>query len=244
MRRDLIVVGLIWLALTALAEAVVWLWDPFPLVAAEEASLIDEAFRFLMALGAPVFTFVIAALGYSILRFRSAGRPAEDGRPLFGGRAVPISWFVVTSGLAVFIIFNPGLKGLAELRAGGQADVVIQVEAKQWRWDVHYPQYGVTLEGAREIALPAGRRVKFEVTSIDVIHSLWVPAFRMKIDAVPGMTTLMYVTPHLSEGQEGDFNLRVQCAELCGTGHARMRARIRILDQADFEAWLAEQGGE
>jgi cytochrome c oxidase subunit 2 len=148
---------------------------------------------------------------------------------------------LVTAALAVFVIFNTGMMGVRELTANQNADLVVQVEARKWNWTFTYPQQGVTLTDASELVLPVNRRIRFEVTSLDVIHSFWIPAFRMKTDAVPGHTGILYATPNKTGSYEDDFNLRVQCAELCGTGHARMRASLRILTQQEFESWLADQ---
>lgn len=240
MNRHVIYAALLWAALTVIGEILAANALIFPVSAAEEARLIDGAFRFLMTLGAPVFAFVVAVLFYSVIRFRVRGQPEGDGPPIHTSRWVTLPWIAITSALAIFVIFNPGLKGLAELRANPTADLVVQIQAEQWNWTVVYPEYGVTVAKARELVLPAHRRVKFEVTSTDVIHSFWIPAFRLKIDAVPGLTTEMYVTPNRIGTFDDDFNLRVQCAELCGTGHSRMRLSLRIVEAAEFEAWISQ----
>ena len=77
--------------------------------------------------------------------------------------------------------------------------------------------------------------------SHDVIHSLWIPAFRGKIDAVPGITTKVTATPDLLGTFEKDVNFRLQCAELCGAGHALMSMPVRVVERAEFEDWLSEQ---
>lgn len=242
MRRDFFLAAALWVILTVLAEWVVTTMPFFPVQAAKEAAVIDEAFRRLFVLGAPVFTFVVAGLVYSVLRFRASGDPPGEGPPIHTHPLVTWGWLAVTSGLAVWVIFNPGLKGLAELSADREADLVVQVTARKWEWDFTYPQYGVSLQATQELVLPVGRRVRFEVTSDDIIHSFWIPAFRMKADAVPGLTQVLYVTPDRTGTFEDDFNLRVQCAELCGTGHPRMRTRLRIVPEDEFEAWLEQAG--
>jgi len=94
-----------------------------------------------------------------------------------------------------------------------------------------------------EIVLPVDRRVRFEVTSTDVVHSFWVPAFRMKVDAVPGLTTTVYITPNRTGSLADDNGFRLQCAELCGFGHYVMGVPVRVVEQGEFEAWIAQQGG-
>lgn len=242
MRRHLLLAVLLWIILTAAAEYAVATFELMPLVAAREAEIIDEAFRFLMVLGIPVFTFVIAGLLYSVFAFRGESR--ELPGPTFRtSRPVTLSWFVITSGLAVFIIFNPGLKGLRELTEDNHQDLTIQVEAEQWQWTYTYDDYGVTIADADELVLPQGKRVRFEVISTDVIHSFWVPAFRMKIDAMPGQTNVLYVTPTELGSFGQDDTMRVQCAEMCGTGHPRMRTGVTVVSPEAFESWIQDQGG-
>lgn len=229
--------AVLWLVLTAVGEAVALRANIYPPAAAEEARVVDAAFRLLLLLAVPVFTFVLAALLYSVARFRIRGEPRVDGPPLHGRGAVPWVWLAVTAALAVYVIFNPGLRGLAELRANPTADLVVRVEGARWLWKISYPQYGLT---AREVVLPVGRRVRFDVTAADVLHSFWIPAFRMKVDAVPGMTTRVFITPTAVGSFEDNFHFRLQCAELCGLGHNLMRSPVRVVAPEEFEAWVAE----
>lgn len=241
MKRDFFLAAFLWIVLTAAGIILVSQTDLFPLSAAREADIIDEAFRFLTLLGVPVFAFVLAGLIYSVVRFRHAGEAPQDGPPIRSSQPVTWAWLGITSALAVFIIFNPGLKGIRELTANQETDLIVQVEMRKWNWTFSYPQYGVTLVDAQELVLPVDQRIRFEVTSADIIHSFWIPAFRMKVDAMPGQTNILYATPTETGSFTDDINLRAQCAELCGTGHSRMRAGLRILESAEFEAWVAEQ---
>lgn len=242
MKRHGWIAALLWIGLTALGEYLVATVDLFPVGAAREAVIIDEAFQFLMVLGVPVLTFVIAAMLYSMLAFRGQDL-SESGRPFHTSRPVTWAWMAITSGLAIFIVFNPGLKGLRELTSDTNQDLTVLVESEQWQWTYTYVEHGITVEDADELVLPVNQRVMFEITASDVIHSFWVPAFRMKVDAMPGRTNVMYVTPTETGSFEDDFNMRVQCAEMCGTGHPRMRTGVTVLAQEDFEQWVEEQGG-
>ena len=251
MSRDALRVVLLWLVLTLLGELIVFGMDIYPVVGSVEAEHIDEAIRLLFILAVPVFAFVVAVLVYSVTRFK-AGDEAEEGPAIYGHTVFSIGWLVVTSALAALLFYNPGYTGWRFLKEAEQAeDLVVQITAAQWHWHVTYPQYGLTLksrpigfermEENAVLALPVERRVKFEITSDDVIHSFWIPAFRMKIDAVPGIVTTMYVTPSRVGDFEEDFNYRVQCAELCGAGHPRMNMRVAVMEPEAFEEWIAEQ---
>ena len=115
----------------------------------------------------------------------------------------------------------------------------VDVTAQQFAWKFEYPEAKVT---STELHVPVDRQVEFSMQAIDVIHSFWVPEWRMKKDLVPGQTTHVLVTPD----QEGSYALI--CTELCGIGHSTMRAPVVVESQDDFDAWLDKQakaqGGE
>ncbi|MBI4675906.1 MAG: cytochrome c oxidase subunit II [Chloroflexi bacterium] len=238
MRRDIINTAILWFVLTFLAELLLPNF-PFPIQAAQEAVFSDESFRVLLVLGMPVFTFVVAVLAYSLWKFRARGDTLEEGAPIRGNSWVSGVWLAVTGGLCVLVIVHPGLTGLAKFAGNPQAQLVVKVTGKQWAWDVEYPAQGIV--HASELVLPEGQRVEFQVTSSDVLHSFWIPAFRNKIDAVPGTVTRMYVTPNKIGSFEQDYNLRVQCAEICGAGHAIMSMPVRIVSAQDFQTWVQTQ---
>lgn len=236
-RRDLMVTGIIFVILTVAGEIWVYRTDFHPFAASREAGIVDGAFDLLMVLSVPVFAFVLAVLGYALARFRVGHGDADpvrhDPRFVWG-------WLFVSGGLAIFSIFNPGFKGIEELRAEPEADLVIGVTAEQWNWTFTFPDEGLTLADPPELVLPVDRRIAFEVTSLDVIHSFWIPAFRIKEDAIPGEVRTIRTTPTATGEFEANPIFRVQCAEMCGTGHARMRTAVRVVDQAEFDTWLAE----
>lgn len=241
-RRDIAIVATLWLVLTAAAEWWVSQTPIQPVRASEEAEIIDEAFDLLLYLGIPVFTFVLVILVYAILRFRS--NDDADGPAIHYDRRFAWPWLAITAGLAIFVTIHPGLTGLAELAADDyDADLAVEVTSEQWHWTFDYVDYGVTLEEADEFVLPEGKRILLRVSSTDVIHSLWIPAFRIKADAVPGRVHEVYLTPTETGGFDTDPNFRVQCAEMCGTGHARMRADVRVVTAAEFESWIQDQAG-
>jgi cytochrome c oxidase subunit 2 len=175
----------------------------------------------------------------AVWRHRASGSQA-DGVPLRGYGTVPKVWLAVTSALAVVMIVYPGLTGLWELRRHAPPDIEVNVTGSMWQWTVEYPKSGVKVAGAAELVLPADRTVQVNVRSLDILHSFWVPAFRQKIDAVPGQVHTIYVTPD-RPGDPSDIAYRLQCAELCGVGHAVMSKPVRVLEPAEFERWLASQ---
>lgn len=240
MNRHLWIAGILWVVFTALALLGGAVMDPFPTVGAEEAEFSDHAFRVMTYMAAPVLGFVLAALVYSLIRFR-AGEPSEDGPPLRGTGVVPRVWLATTSTLAVVVMIFPGLTGLAELRADQTHDLEVTVTGFRWAWVVEYPD-GVV---SQELVLPVDQRVRFNVTAPagDVLHSFWIPAFRLKLDAVPGQVNTLYVTPTELGSADTDAAYRLQCAELCGLMHARMTMPVRVVEADEYERWLAEKAG-
>lgn len=241
MNRHVRNVVLIWLALSALGILALANADFFPPSAAEQAAVIDGAFRLLSVLAVPVAALVLTVLGYSLLRFRAADGQEEDGPSLYRHRSLAWGWLLASTALVVYVVFNPGLSGLNELaEAEGEEALVVEVEGEQWHWNVTYPEYDLSYERAIQIALPIDQTVRFDITSLDVIHSFWIPAFRMKMDALPGQVTTLTVTPDQLGSTEGNPHLRVQCAELCGTGHPRMTMDVLILEPEEFSTWIEE----
>ncbi|MGE0600701.1 MAG: cytochrome c oxidase subunit II [Dehalococcoidia bacterium] len=248
MSRHVISAVLLWAFLTGVGEATILLnW--FPSVGSHEAEDFDQIFRILLAMGFPVFTFVIAVLVYSILEFRTRG-PEDAPARFLAGSIGPGTWLVLTSLLAFTVMIFPGLTGLGALtkeRTGNgwgdyDAQLVIHATGYQWSWKFEYPQSGIQIQGSQnELVLPVNTVIRFDVDSADVVHSLWVPAFRMKIDAIPGRTTFMTVKPTELGHYDADAAFRVQCAELCGLDHSGMFSPIRVVTVEDFRDWVDSQ---
>ncbi|MDO8484104.1 MAG: cytochrome c oxidase subunit II [Candidatus Limnocylindrales bacterium] len=239
MKRHLIGVGVLWLILTAIGEALAQV-DILPAPGSDKAADIAAAFRFLVVLAVPVFTFVVATLIYSVVRFRVAGSPAGDGPPIRGRGRVPRAWFGITAGLTLVIMIYPGLTELPKfMRPATDPDLVVEISAFQWAWKAHYPAGDA--ESDTELVLPVDRSVRFDVTSLDVIHAFWVPAFAMRVDAVPGLTTSVSLRPTTLGAYAADPAYRLQCSQLCGIAHSRMMMPVRVVPQAEFVAWLAQQ---
>lgn len=244
-RRDLVAVGALWLVLTIAGEAIVQLFaaDGFPVVAAREGRVADDAIVLLLRVVVPVFAFIGVVIVYSAVRFRAREGEDEPGpaQPR-DDRRFSWSWLAVTSGLTILVIIVPGITGIRDIFAARDArnPLVVEVAALQWEWRFSYPAQGLT--DRSELVLPVGRTVRFVLRSDDVIHGFWIPAFRIKRDVVPGQVTDLYLTPDRTVSTETSPLVRVQCAELCGAGHAEMRSPVRVVSQRAFSAWAAKQG--
>jgi len=241
MNRDRVIVFFLWFVLWALGEFVIIGTNLFryPVAAAEEATIVDQAFHFLTVLAVPVPAFVLSVLVYSVLRFRSSG-PDQDGPPVHINRSWAVFWLAWTTGLTLFVMVFPGVTGLLDMRhhASKPVDLLVQAQGIRYAWALTYPEQGISTQ---ELVVPIGKHVRFEVTALDVLHSFWIPAFRIKIDAVPGMTTTVSATPTQTGDFDGDPQFRLQCAELCGLNHNKMMLKVRVVSEGDFAAWVAAQ---
>ena len=214
----------------------------FPFLASREGAVSDDAIVFLLRLLVPVFMFVTVAVFYGMLRFRvRPGDTADSPVQRRTHRGFAWTWLAVTSAFTVTAIVHPGITGLLDIWKTNSATdpLVVNVTAKQWEWRFEYPAYHVVRQ--KTLVLPVDRPVKFVLSSEDVIHSFWVPAFRIKWDTVPGTTRYAYLTPDRLGSTQASPLLRVQCAELCGVGHAQMNAQLRIVTGEQFVEWARYQ---
>ncbi|MBX6741458.1 MAG: cytochrome c oxidase subunit II [Acetobacteraceae bacterium] len=199
--------------------------------ASEQAGVVDSIVLGLLVISILIVLLVTALIvGFSV-RYRR-GSPAPRGPlPSFARRDLEMSYVAGTALMALFLFIWAAVT-LVSLGHPVRNAAEIHVEAKQWMWKTRHPN------GAREINelhVPAGEDIRLVMTSQDVIHSFFVPAFRVKMDVLPGRFTEI----RLRAIQTGDFALR--CAEYCGTLHARMTGRVVVMDPGPFARWLAAQ---
>ena len=192
------------------------------------AGQVDALYFFLIALSA-FFSLLIAA---AVITFAIRFRQSKDRQILPSGEgflALEITWTVIPF-LIVMVLFGWGARLFVTMHTPPDDAMQVYVVGKQWMWKLQH------VEGRREINelhVPAGRAVKLVMTSEDVIHSFYVPAFRVKQDAVPGRYTSLWFQAE----KVGEYHLF--CAEFCGTQHARMIGRVVVMEPAEFQAWLA-----
>lgn len=143
--------------------------------------------------------------------------------------------FIMVSVLFFFTIRDESVIN----RVSPDPDLAVDVVAFQWSWQFTYPQHDVTIEGETgekpTLVLPRGESVRFHLTSPDVVHSMWVPAFLFKRDAIPGHPNTFEVTPE----KEGTYAGR--CSELCGTFHSQMLFTVRVVSPAEFDRFIERQ---
>jgi cytochrome c oxidase subunit 2 len=201
----------------------------FPEQASTLAPSVDMLYLFLIGVSL-FFGLLIAGLliVFAIRYRRRAGDPIPE--PIHGSTALELTWTIIPFGIAMVIFFWGAVLFFEMARPPDNAHEVFVV-GKQWMWKLQH------LEGRREINelhVPIGQAVKLTMTSEDVIHAFYVPAFRMKADVVPGR----YTTTWFQATKLGEFHLF--CAEYCGTEHSGMIGRIVVMEPADYQAWLSQ----
>ena len=203
-----------------------------PEVASQQSILIDQLFRLLMGIAVVVFLLVEGALLYTVIRFRRKSGEVGEGKPFHGNTALEAVWTVIPA-VIVAVIGVYSYQVLVEIEEPQPDPLVVQVIGRQFVWEFIYPEEGIS---SNTLHLPVDRPVVFQIESKDVIHSFWVPEFRIKRDATPGQIDELFITPI----QIGRFPIR--CAELCGAGHAAMVSEVVVESEEDFQAWL-DAGG-
>lgn len=227
-RRHLLIAGAIWIVLSVVGAVLVSGIQILPVIASDEARIEDRAFVLLTILSVPVLMFVVVGLAYSAVRFRAIDE-TTDGPPVHGHAGFQAVW-LGTSFILVIVLFIYGSIGLVEIRGDQAASFEVQVHAEQWHWKYEYAP-GVTSE---ELHIPVDTRVHLVINAVDVIHSFWVPALGVKQDAVPGLTTQIYLTATERGTYPG------MCAELCGLGHTGMTTTVVVSDRAAVDTWISQ----
>ena len=213
-----------------LASLVAVLVPWLPTSASEEMDRIEFTFWFTTVICIGVFAVVAAAIIYSVLNFGVRDEDESDGPPIHGHTGLEIVWTAIPAILVTAISVVSAVV-LAKNDDAGPNPIRIAVTAQQFAWKFEYPGEPKVTSG--ELVLPVDKAVKLTLRSLDVIHSFWVPEFGQKSDAVPGIETTLVITPN----RKGEFS--IVCTELCGLGHATMRAPVRVVDQAEYDKFVA-----
>jgi cytochrome c oxidase subunit 2 len=230
---QMIVVGLV---ASALGIALGLIIDWFPAAESSQADRIDTLYDVLIVASVPIFVLVVVVVLFSVIDFRM--RPGEeglDGPPIHGNTRLEVIWTALPAliilGLCTYAYIV--LTDIDAAPAAGKRERVVNVTGQQFVWSFAYDEGGKKFTSPR-LYLPAGEPVKFDVHAKDVIHDFWIPDFRMKIDAVPGIRTSYRVT--VKDNAVGEHD--IVCAELCGLGHAYMRGTAVVVPQPQFAAWV------
>jgi len=199
--------------------------------ASTAAPKIDDLLNVMIVLSSLVFSLVIVALFYALWKFKAKPGDESDGEPIHGNTKLEIAWTVIPT---IIVLFGAGYSWsvLSDIEKLDKNPLTVDVFSQQYAWSFGYPGKGnAYVQG--EMHVPLNRQIQFKMHAQDVIHSFWVPEWRIKKDNVPGITTTAIVTPD----KLGTYQLI--CTELCGFGHASMRAKVVVETPANFQKWVS-----
>src|SRR3954470_24745502 len=206
--------------------------DWFPTQGSTAAPKIDTLYDWLLVASVPMFVLVMAVAIYSVVRFRvRPGGPTGDGAPIHGNTRLEIIWvtipFLIVTALAVYAAVV-----LADIEKKQPNELQVRAIGQQFTWHFEYTQRNGKKFRSDVLYLPINRPVFVKINTKDVLHSFWVPAYRLKEDAVPGQTDHVRFTP------DRLGNYEVVCAELCGAGHATMRVKTAVVTPQAYRKWV------
>jgi len=231
-RKGIVQLVAIGVVIGVLVTLVAVLFQWLPTSASEEFDRIQDIYWFATWISIVIFALVAAVVVYSVWKWRVPLDDDADGPPIHGHTGLEIVWTAVPAILVIAIgIFSAIV--MSQNGSAGNRPLEVNAIGQQFTWKFRYTDYGDLTTG--ELVLPVGQEARFTMTAVDVIHSFWVPQFGQKQDAVPGIETTILVTPT----RTGEF--AVVCTELCGLGHATMRAKARVVTQAEFDEWVEEK---
>jgi cytochrome c oxidase subunit 2 len=216
--------GLAGLALLAQTEGSFWM----PPRASTTAPEVDFAFNFILAISAVFFSLIVVLMVVFVILFRR--RPdVPPGQSPSHSTPLEITWTLIPTGLVLFIFYF-GFSAFMDMKTAPRNVYEVRVTGQKWSWVFSYPD-GTT---SPLLHVPVDRPVRLTMTSEDVIHSLFIPAFRVKMDLVPGRYTQVW----FQAVEPGEYDL--YCAEYCGTGHSDMLSKVVVHRPGEFEKWLAD----
>lgn len=206
-----------------------------PTAASAEADPIDQLFNAHFIMIAFLFSLIMVFMIYSVIAFRRKPGDETEGVHFHGNTSLEIGWTIIP----LITVIGFGVWGaivLGDVTEIRDNEMVVNVTGRQWSWVFSYPDYE-DVGQSPDMVLPVNRTIRLRLNSTDVLHSFWVPEFRVKQDLVPGMETTLRITPT----EIGEY--KVRCAEICGFDHANMLAMVRVVSEADFEEWVSGFSG-
>jgi cytochrome c oxidase subunit 2 len=203
-----------------------------PPVASQGAAVHDAIYDFIIYLSIFFTALITALVVYFAVKYRRT--PGRRTSPVEGNQKLEILWSVIPA-IILVVIFVWGFRTWMDTNLPPADTLDVRVLAKKWSWEFDYPKEGVT--GSGELVVPVGRPVKLTMSSADVIHSFFAPAFRIKKDVLPNRYTVTW----FEANKTGIFDL--YCAEYCGTSHSKMITRIKVLSAQEYKAWIDSGGG-
>jgi cytochrome c oxidase subunit 2 len=230
-------------ALTVVTSVIMLIPDWNGMAGSEERIEIDRMLDVSIVLSSFVFSVVMVMMVYAIWKYRAKPGDESDGEPIHGNTRLEIIWTAIPTLIVLFLGVYSAIV-LSDIEAKASNAMRVNITAQQFAWRFDYVEEGKT---STELHVPSGTQLDIKLEALDVLHSFWVPEWGIKRDLVPGASlsdeeddqdidNTVVVTPNVP----GTY--QVICMELCGLGHATMRATAVVHEtQEEFDAWLAEQ---
>jgi cytochrome c oxidase subunit 2 len=200
----------------------------FPAEASQNAPQVDSIFNFILWVSAAFFALIVALMIAFVVKYRRRAGVKPEASPSHNTK-LELAWSIIP-GILLLFMFYFGAKAYVDLRTPPDDALEIFVTGQKWSWSFTYPNGHVD----PELHVPIDQPVRLVLTSDDVIHSFFVPAFRIKMDAVPGRYTKTWFVAK----ESGTF--QAFCAEYCGTRHSDMLAHVIVHPPGGYERWLDE----
>jgi cytochrome c oxidase subunit 2 len=228
----MVLIGVIALAiLVPIALVIPW----FPSNGSKQAGNVRTLYKVLLLTTIPIFVLVETVVVFSVWKFRMrAGEEQKDGPPIHGNTRLEVVWTVLPA-ILILSLCTYAYTVLHSNEESKASEMTINVSERQFAFEFSYPDQAGKTVVSPVLYLPKGRPVVFKLRSIDVVHSFFVPEFSQKLDAVPGITTTLRVTPT----RLGTYP--AECTELCGAGHSLMRATVHVVTPPAFQSWVSSQ---
>jgi cytochrome c oxidase subunit II len=200
----------------------------------DSTRIVQDIYGLVTWIDVGIFIVVAGLLAFAVLRYRvRPGQHAEPPKQVHGNAMMELVWTIVPAIILIFIAV-PTWRGIFHAaRPPTEGNFPVEAIGHQWWWEFRYPDQGIVT--ANEMVIPVGKPVVVRTHSVDVIHSFWVPRLSGKIDTLPGHLNTLWFTPE----ETGLFY--GQCAEFCGTSHANMRFRVRVVSPEEFSRWVEKE---
>ena len=196
----------------------------------EAAARVDQTFLFIFGVSAAILVFITLLMVWFVIRYHHTRNP--EAADIRGNVWAEIAWTVIPT-ILVMGMFWSGWTSFKALRSVPADAMKVRVTARMWSWLFEYENG----RRASTLYVPVNRAVRLDLTSADVLHSFFVPAFRIKMDTVPGMDTYAW----FQASREGTYD--ILCAEYCGLQHANMLSTVEVLGEEEFRTWYEEEAG-
>ncbi len=240
----LVAIGLLVGAVVAVLLVV---FPTLPPVASEQAENTDAIYKYMLGISGVIFGLVTVVLLYVVIAFRARRGETGDGAPIHGVTWLEVVWTAIPALIVIsIVVFSADVLGKNEKAlANTPADAVhVHVQGFRFNWEYAYTDASAGLEQQSQLVVPVNTPIVFSLETRDVIHSFWVPAWRVQMNTTPGQVNELTVTPT----KVGEYP--IVCAFLCGPGHADMNSEVgdasavkpvRVVTREEYDAWVAEQ---